>query len=185
MEKTAMNTFYKADSRGTGLNWHAMRLSVMLTALLIGCGSPESNSAGTSDSTEDAISFRVDGHLKIIRGDEILAELEIEIAETDSSRERGMMQRNQLPQTRGMLFVFETEEDRTFWMANTPLSLDLLFIDADSTIMHMAKYMRPLSAQNVPSNGRARYVLEVIAGFSDTIGIIEGDRISWTRLQDD
>ncbi len=176
---------YTTQHRGMGAKRVVMGLPMMFTAFLLGCGSPQSNSAHTSDASEDTIAFRIDGHLNIVRDGEILAELEIEIAETDSSRARGLMQRNQLPQTRGMLFIFDTEEDRAFWMANTPLSLDLLFIDADSTIMHMAKYMRPLSAQDVPSNGPARYVLEVIAGFSDTIGIIEGDRISWTRLRVD
>ena len=111
----------------------------------------------------------------------MLADLEIEIADDDSSRTRGMMQRTDLPGDRGMLFIFPDEEDRGFWMANTPLSLDLIFIDADSTIVSIAKYMRPLSPQDVPSNGPARFVLEVIAGNADTIGIVEGDRVTWER----
>ena len=66
-------------------------------------------------------------------------------------------------------------------MANTPLSLDLLFANADSTVVTIKKYMQPLSAQEVPSDGPARFVLEVVAGYSDTIGIIEGDKLAWTR----
>ena len=92
------------------------------------------------------------------------------------------MQRTELPSSRGMLFIFPNSEDRFFWMANTPLSLDLIFIDADSTISHMAKYMKPLSPQDVPSNGPAQFVLEMIAGSVDTFGLIEGDRISWSRV---
>ena len=146
------------------------------------CGTPDAEQPAQV-SLEDDIPFRLDGHLQIIQEGNILTELEIEIAETDSARTRGMMQRTHLPDTRGMLFLFDSEEDRFFWMANTPLSLDLIFISADSTIIHMAKYMRPLSPQDVPSNGPAQYVLEVIAGYSDTIGVVEGDRVSWRRIQ--
>ncbi|GMQ83053.1 MAG: DUF192 domain-containing protein [Rhodothermia bacterium] len=161
---------------------HRGRWCVLLAAAVFvsACGSP---SPGTPDSepVADEIPFRVDGRLIILREGEQLADLEIEIAETDSTRTRGMMQRTELPVTRGMLFIFDTEEDRFFWMANTPLSLDLIFVDADSTIIHMAKYMKPLSPQDVPSTGPAQYVLEMIAGSVDTIGLIEGDKLVWTR----
>ena len=154
------------------------------TVFLSACGSPDRDTPNSDPSQEpvvDEIPFRVDGRLKILRGGEQLADLEIEIAETDSTRRRGMMQRTELPITRGMFFIFDTEEDRFFWMANTPLSLDLIFVDADSTIIHMAKYMKPLSPQDVPSRGPTQYVLEMIAGSVDTIGLIEGDQLVWVR----
>lgn len=158
----------------------------LLTASLFfsACGSPEPDSSESMD-VSDEIPFRVDGHLQFIREGEILAELEIEIAETDSARTRGMMQRNELPTSRGMLFIFDSEEDRLFWMANTPLSLDLIFVGADSTIIRTAKYMTPLSPQDVPSMGPAQFVLELIAGSVDTLGLIEGDQLAWTRVSGD
>jgi len=125
--------------------------------------------------------FREDGHLTISRDGEVYAELAIEIADNDSTRTRGMMQRTTMPDDSGMLFLFDQERDRAFWMANTPLSLDLIFVDADSTVTIMKKYMQPLSAREVPSEGPAQFVLEVIAGYSDTKGLIEGDRLSWYR----
>ena len=156
--------------------------AMMLAVALFGaCGENRTAERRPDSSASEEIPFRADGRLQIVRGDEVLADLEIEIADDDSSRTRGMMQRTDLPGDRGMLFIFPDEEDRGFWMANTPLSLDLIFIDADSTIVSIAKYMRPLSPQDVPSNGPARFVLEVIAGNADTIGIVEGDRVTWER----
>ncbi len=171
--------------------WHILDQSLgarllaptaMLCVLMAGaCSEPPRADSGSTPS-EDVISFRVDGRLQILRGEELLTELEIEIADDDSTRTRGMMQRTQLPTDRGMLFLFDSEEDRLFWMANTPLSLDLIFISADSTVIHTAKYMRPLSPQDVPSEGPAQFVLELIAGNADTIGIVEGDHVSWKPL---
>lgn len=154
--------------------------ALLFVALIVtGCGNGGSSSSETpTPSTE--IPFQVEGELDILRDGQVLTHLEIEIADTDSTRTRGMMQRTELPADRGMLFIFETEEDRFFWMANTPLSLDLIFVDGDSTIMHLAKYMQPLSPQDVPSNGPAQFVLEMIAGSVDTLGLIEGDKIRWT-----
>ena len=147
------------------------------------CESPATRSDSSADRAEPSNEpvFREDGRLTISRDGEIYVELVIEIAETDSTRTRGMMQRTVMPDKAGMLFIFDSELDRAFWMANTPLSLDLIFIDADSVITVIKKYMQPLSARNVPSEGPSQFVLEVIAGYSDTVGLIEGDRLSWIR----
>lgn len=165
---------------------------ILLGSLLVSCGSastddlsatsaPEKSAAIAPGASSSEISFREDGRLTISRDAEVYAELAIEIADNDSSRTRGMMQRISMPEHSGMIFLFDREEDRSFWMANTPLSLDLIFIDSDSTITMIKRYMQPLSAMSVPSEGPSQYVLEVIAGYSDTIGIIEGDRLSWYR----
>jgi uncharacterized membrane protein (UPF0127 family) len=156
---------------------------VLFGSVLISCGgkvSPE-DASQEADETAVVIEFREDGRLSIARDGEAYVNLAIEIAENDSTRMRGMMQRQSMPDDSGMLFIFETEEDRAFWMANTPLPLDLIFVSADSMIISIKKYVQPLSAQNVPSEGPAQFVLEVIAGYSDSKGIIEGDKLSWVR----
>lgn len=149
-----------------------------------GCGGGESSSTGgdrpAADTTE-TIPYRVDGSLDFLRDGERLKTIEIEIADTDSSRMRGMMQRESIPEDWGMLFIFEREEERGFWMANTPRALDLMFINADSTIINIARYVQPMSAETIPSEGPAQYVLEVEAGTTDSIGIVEGDAVSWSR----
>ncbi len=127
------------------------------------------------------IPFRVDGSLDFVRMGEAFLTLDIEIADTDSLRERGMMQRTSFPPKSGMLFVFERQELRQFWMGNTPLSLDLLFISNDSTIVDIAKQAKPYSDEPIVGRQPAQFVLEVSGGFVDTRGIVEGDQVHWIR----
>lgn len=128
------------------------------------------------------IPFRTDGSLDFVRDDgSVATTIAIEIAETDSARVRGLMQRSSLPPQSGMLFIFEEEEMQGFWMANTPLALDIIYVAADSTIVSIAKYTRPFSPESIPSRRPAQFVVEVTAGFTDRHGIVEGDRIRWER----
>jgi uncharacterized membrane protein (UPF0127 family) len=154
-----------------------------MLVLFMACGESTSTPRAKTqpEAQEDAISFRIDGTLDFLRESEHLLGIEIEIADTDSSRERGMMQREAFPDRTGMLFLFDTVEIRNFWMANTPLALDLLFIGPDSQIVDIAKYARPFSDDLITSSAAAQYVLEVPAGFTDTHGITEGDRVRWQR----
>lgn len=157
-------------------------------AILAGCGEPApepapANPTNPTNSAEETVSipFRKDGTLTLSRDGEVYRTLDIEIADTDSTRTRGMMQRDSLPDDSGMLFIFDVEEEQGFWMANTPLALDLIFVRADGSILTIAKYIQPMRTETVPSNGRAMYVLEVEAGYSDSIGIIEGDVMAFER----
>jgi len=165
-----------------------MATIVFYPMFLSGCETPDrqdgqSSASGSavSEESETFIPFRRDGSLQFQRDGESYQVIEIEIAATDSARTRGLMQRASMPKDSGMLFLFDREELQSFWMANTPLSLDLMFISADSIIVHVAKYAQPLSPDPVPSMDPARFVLEVEAGYSDTVGIVEGDRVSWKQ----
>jgi len=149
-----------------------------LMLLLAGC-SAGSDSEPVGETDPD-IPFRKDGTLSFERDGEIIQTIAIEVADTDSSRTRGLMQRPSLPADSGMLFIFPDEQQRSFWMANTPLSLDIMYVRADSSILSIARYTTPFSAADIPSEGPARFVVEVVAGYSDSIGITEGDRVSWT-----
>jgi uncharacterized membrane protein (UPF0127 family) len=162
-------------------------LPLCLSLILLACNTSETDreTAGSIPSENTvSIPFRSDGSLSFIRDGEVFKDIRIEIADSDSSRTRGLMQRTSLPSDSGMLFLFDREEEQSFWMANTPLALDLIFVRADSTVLRIAKYVQPMSPDPVTSNGPARFVLEVPAGYSDTIGLIEGDRLRWQRNQD-
>jgi len=131
------------------------------------------------------IPFRADGVLELVRPDGTThTTLAIEIAEGDSARERGLMDRTSLPARGGMLFLDDEEKIQTFWMRNTPLPLDLIFIDADSQIVNIARRARPLTEQIISSTDSAMYVLEVNGGFADRHGLDESMRIRW-RLKAD
>lgn len=164
-----------------------LRTSVLLLLslfiILAACGDASSDDArpGGADTTEATIPFREDGTLTFLRDGEPLVEIAIEIAETDSARQRGLMQRTSLPERSGMLFLFEEEEPQSFWMANTPVALDLFFVGADSQIVDVAKYVKPLSPRNITSSAPAQYVIEVPAGFADRYGLAETDRVRWRR----
>lgn len=169
----------------TAMSQHRVFLLLFLASfwMVAGCGEEPSGDAieeATSGETSSTIPWRVDGTLSFNRDGESLGTIEIEIADSDSSRMRGMMQRESIPDDWGMLFIFPNEEERGFWMANTPMALDLMFISADSTIINIARYVQPMSAETVPSDGPARFVLEVEAGYTDSIGIVEGDRVNWS-----
>lgn len=154
-------------------------LMFFATLATAGCG----GDADSPDSPGDrsSIPFRQDGTLTFVSGGEDLVTIDIEIAETDSARQRGLMQRSSLPERSGMLFIFDREEPQGFWMGNTPLALDLMFVNADSEIVDIDKYNKPYDSSTIASDAPAKYVVEIPAGFSDTWGIGETDRVVWTR----
>lgn len=101
----------------------------------------------------------------------------VEWAVTDAERARGLMFRTEMAPDHGMVFDFFRESPVSFWMRNTLISLDMIFIRADGTVLSIAQNTTPLSDAPVPSNGAVRYVLEVIAGTSARLSIDPGDRI--------
>lgn len=102
----------------------------------------------------------------------------VELAVNDEERARGLMFRTELPEGRGMLFDFYNEQERSFWMKNTPISLDIIFIRGDGTIRRIAADTVPFSEDQIPSGGPARAVLEVAAGTAKKLGIQPGDKVA-------
>jgi len=111
-----------------------------------------------------------------------LARIDIEIAERATDRMRGLMFREQMEEGQGMLFLFPTEEPLSFWMKDTPLPLDIIFLSADRTIVTIRKNTVPFSEASVPSDHPAKFVVEVSAGFADRHRLAPGDRVFWQRL---
>jgi uncharacterized membrane protein (UPF0127 family) len=102
----------------------------------------------------------------------------VEIVDNDADRAKGLMYRKELPEGRGMLFDFQREQDVSFWMQNTYIPLDMIFIRADGRILRIAENTEPLSTRLVPSGGPVRGVLEVIGGTARKLGIAPGDRVA-------
>ena len=105
----------------------------------------------------------------------------IEIVETEEARRKGLMGRASLRLTDGMLFIFEQAELRYFWMYNTPVSLDMIFVDPEKQIVHIVESTTPMSTQTYSSQFPAQYVVEVPAGFVKFFKIKTGLRIQWQR----
>jgi hypothetical protein len=102
----------------------------------------------------------------------------VELATTDAEREKGLMFRKELPEGQGMLFDFQHDQPVAFWMHNTLISLDMLFIRSDGRIMRIAENAKPQSDDLIPSDTPVRGVLEVIAGTAREMGIKPGDRVT-------
>jgi uncharacterized membrane protein (UPF0127 family) len=102
----------------------------------------------------------------------------VEMAVTPEDQANGLMFRRELPEGQGMLFDFQREQPATFWMKNTYISLDMIFIRADGRILRIAENTVPLSEALVPSGGPVRAVLEVVAGTAKKLGIAPGDRVA-------
>jgi uncharacterized membrane protein (UPF0127 family) len=99
------------------------------------------------------------------------------IADNDAERAKGLMYRKELPEGRGMLFDFHHEQEVSFWMQNTYIPLDMIFIRGDGRILRIAENTEPLSTRLIPSGGPVRAVLEVIGGTARKLGIGPGDRV--------
>jgi len=102
----------------------------------------------------------------------------VEIADNDTERAKGLMYRRELPEGQGMLFDFHREQEVSFWMQNTYIPLDMVFIRGDGRILRIAENTEPLSTRLVPSGGPVRAVLEVIGGTTRKLGIAPGDRVA-------
>jgi uncharacterized membrane protein (UPF0127 family) len=102
----------------------------------------------------------------------------VEVVDNDADRAKGLMFRRSLPEGSGMLFDFKTEQDVAFWMQNTYIPLDMIFIRADGRILRIAENTEPMSTKQIPSGGPVLAVLEVIAGTARRLGIAAGDRVA-------
>ena len=101
----------------------------------------------------------------------------VRIADDPAERERGLMFVSVLPEDEGMLFDFKEPSPRAFWMKNTLIPLDIIFIGADGRIINIAENTTPYSLEPVPSAGPALAVLEIGGGLSAELGIKPGDRV--------
>jgi uncharacterized protein len=102
----------------------------------------------------------------------------VELADNDADRAKGLMYRKELPEGRGMLFDFQRDQEVGFWMQNTYIPLDMIFIRGDGRILRIAENTEPLSTRIIPSGGPVRAVLEVIGGTTRKLGIAPGDRVA-------
>ncbi len=105
---------------------------------------------------------------------------EVEVADTPVKRTIGLMNRTSLQEKSGMLFIFDQEGIQGFWMKNTLIPLDMIFISADKKIVHIEKNAQPckvLDCQTYSSVKPAKYVVEINGGLADKLGIKEGQMV--------
>ena len=102
----------------------------------------------------------------------------VELATNAAERAVGLMNRKELPEGRGMLFDFHDDQPVQFWMHNTYIPLDMIFIAGDGRVVRVAENAKPMSDDLIPSGRPVRAVLEVIGGTARKFGIAAGDRVT-------
>ena len=106
----------------------------------------------------------------------------IEVADDEAERSAGLMYRNFLPDDRGMLFIFPQQRQVGFWMKNTPLPLDLVFID-DQGVVQGVRQGEPFSEASITPGVPVQYVLELKRGTAERLGIKEGVEVRHPRIE--
>lgn len=150
-------------------------LSLIIIAFFAGCSQEEGDEpvdqpSGRELTYTSTVTF-IDSN-----GNDITS-IEAAVADNDASRSEGLMDVRDLPEDRGMLFIFEDEQPRSFWMANTPLSLDIIYVNENFEIVRIHRDTPAYSNDNFESGNPAMYVVEVNAGFTLQHDITEQMRI--------
>jgi uncharacterized protein len=109
-------------------------------------------------------------------------DVNVEIARRDEERSRGLMYRKSMPESHGMLFVFEERVNHTFWMHNTCIQLDMLFIDSDGTIVGIEENTPTLNDSTFEVGCPSTYVLELNAGWARRHGVMAGQKVKFDGL---
>ena len=160
-------------------------LIILLTALAIPVvgaliyGSVQAPKRSTSSTPQ----FTKQGTLTVFKGssDEVIRTFDMELKTSNMDRAEGMMWRKSMEENQGMLFIMDRAEPQSFWMRNTYIPLDIIFIDQQKRILNIRKNAKPQTLDPQPSQGDALYVFEIIGGLSDKLGIQPGDRIAFER----
>lgn len=168
--------------------------NIALCLYITGCQNKNNNSGNTTSTPaaapaapttapDNGPAFKKEGQLFFIgkAKNDTIRKIDIELATTDEERANGLMNRKSMSDEQGMLFVFPAAEEQSFWMKNTYISLDIIYVNEQLEIVSVQKYATPLSEESLPSFKKAMYVVEVNAGFCDKYHIAYGDRISFIK----
>ena len=160
-------------------NW-ILGLGIIILGSLWSCSEPPASKPIKKQTYEPK--FRKDGEGFLISGSDTLKFLDIEFAKTSEQIQYGMMYRKSMDSNTGMLFFMPRQETQSFYMRNTYVSLDIVFLDRDGRVVSIQKNAQTLSDKSLPSEGPAKYVFEIKGGVSDLIGLKKGDQLIWSSL---
>jgi uncharacterized membrane protein (UPF0127 family) len=168
-----------------------MRKAWLMTVLIGACsGSAAPDAPATTRANEPAPATQEVRHETRIEPPSVLLEpvgrdpvrVVVEVAATNQQRMRGLMYRERLAPDAGMLFLFDRPKHQVFWMRNTYLPLDMIFITADHRVLGVVENATPRTDDPRGVDGDSQYVLEVNAGFARANGIGPGTRVAFERV---
>lgn len=147
------------------------------TIAFVSCDSDQNRKVKTAK-----ITFTKEGQLTLskVSGEDIVT-LDVEFAETNYERETGLMHRTSMKDNQAMLFIFSSEFPRKFYMKNTHIPLDIIYLDASQKIVSFQENAKPMDETGLPSEIPAMYVLEVNAGLADKWLLEIGDAITFVK----
>ena len=129
------------------------------------------------------INFNKEAELTFLKEKDTLVNLDLELAESDYEQQTGLMHRKSMKIKQGMLFIYKDERPRpTFYMKNTQIPLDLIYINADFKVVEINKNAKPFDENPIGAKQPAQYVLEVNAGFVDQFNITDSLSVSFQKL---
>ena len=166
--------------RAQKISISAITLILLITATLIAAGNTDYLGPGNNQSSPN-LDTDLDNlsQVQIRTDDTDFTNISVEVADNKSERREGLMNRESLCQSCGMLFVYPDADERAFWMKNTLIPLDIIFISADKKVLNVeTAYPEPNTSDSdltrYWSDGQAKYVLEVNAGYAEEKGIEKG-----------
>ncbi len=150
--------------------------ALFILCLALTCAKSETKNTASSNGR----SITIESELSFInKAGEKIKTLKVAIADEQMERNQGLMDVRTMAEDEGMLFIFEKNQPLSFWMVNTPLSLDIIYVNADSTIVSIYADTTPFSDKTLPSSAPAKYVVETNAGYTLEHGITEGMKIKF------
>ena len=168
-----------------------MRFAFLLVFVLSACPATTSPDKASPEKTTKAqqakaqhkgdipAPFDLDRAVVVIESKAGPQRFKVQVAKLDKERQRGLMYVESMPDDEGMIFLFEKQEQRSFWMKNTWIALDMLFIDEDHVVTGIVENAEPLTTSSRKINGATRFVLEVNGGLTRKLGIAAGDKVTW------
>jgi uncharacterized membrane protein (UPF0127 family) len=173
--------------RKKAVNWYVAVVVTLVAVVLLILFSTSPTKRMTPETRPPQLSaaqtpyeFQKQGELRFLNAKgRLIITVDIEIAREELKRELGLMYREKMAENQAMLFVFDGEGPRSFWMKNTIQSLDMIFVNGKNEVVTIHKYTTPYSEDSYASTRPAQYVVEVNGGFADKYGIAVGDRIAW------
>lgn len=154
-------------------------LFLLISLFVNSCSDKNHRDQETNEESGRVLEYNAEVSFIKAEGDTISTVM-VAIADNNRSRSEGLMNVMNLPDNSGMFFIFENQQPRSFWMANTPLPLDIIFVNTEMTIVRIHRNTQPYSQESIQSEQPAKYVVEVNAGYTLEHDIREGMQITVT-----
>lgn len=169
--------------RGAGRSAGMRALAGLAALALLGGCSPQPAAQATPSTEQQQATVHPVSGLEVIpltvTSDGKTHRFRVELAESEAAQRKGLMFRTELGPDEGMIFPSVPQTARSFWMKNTPLPLDIIFIGTDGRILNIAAMTTPYSLDSVYSDGVTSGVLELAGGRAAELGIEPGDKVEW------